>query len=62
VEVVWAQLFVSQVNCDRVNCRLNISLVDPTVLVSKTENLLSDGHGFTVNQPKNPPGAHLSSS
>ena len=34
----------------------NISLVDPTVLVSKTENLLGlQGVDFTINQPENPP-------
>src|SRR5882724_10066728 len=33
---------------------VNISLVDPTVLVSKTENLFVQwGVGFTVNLPKN---------
>ena len=45
------------------NCGFNISLVDPTVLVSKTENLLvPQGVGFTVDRPKNPPWVALSSS
>ena len=37
------------------DCRVNISLVDPTVLVSSTENLLVEwGMGFTVDLPENP--------
>ena len=36
------------------NCRVNISLVDPTVLVSNTENLLVEwGVGFTIDLPEN---------
>src|SRR5882672_11484535 len=37
------------------DCRVNISLVDPTVLISNTENLLVEqGVGFTIDQPENP--------
>src|SRR5882724_9798193 len=37
------------------DCGVNISSVDPIVLVSSTENLLVRwGMGFTVDQPKNP--------
>ena len=37
-----------------VDCEVNISLVDPTVLVSNTENLLVKcGVGFTIDQPEN---------
>ena len=36
-------------------CGVNISLVDPTVLVSNTEKLLAEwGMGFTFDQPENP--------
>ena len=39
---------------------VNISLVDPTVLVSNTENLLVEwGVGFTIDQPENPPLSFL---
>jgi len=35
------------------NCRVNISLVDPTVLVSNTKNLLvKQGVGFTIDLPE----------
>ena len=35
------------------DCRVNISLVDPTVLVSSTENLLVKwGVGFTIDLPE----------
>ena len=34
------------------DCGVNISLVDPTVLISSTENLLVEwGMGFTVDLP-----------
>src|SRR5882724_9194580 len=37
------------------DCGVNMSSVDPTVLVSSTENLLvRQGVDFTVDQPKNP--------
>src|SRR5882724_13681145 len=37
------------------DCGVNMSSVDPIVLVSSTENLLVRwGMGFTVDQPKNP--------
>src|SRR5882672_1013313 len=37
------------------DCGVNISLVDPTVLVSSTENLLVEwGVGFTIDLPENP--------
>src|SRR5882724_12113281 len=37
------------------DCGVNMSSVDPTVLVSSTENLLVRwGMGFTINLPKNP--------
>src|SRR6266850_249973 len=37
------------------DCGVNISLVDPTVLVSSTENLLVEwGMGFTIDLPENP--------
>src|SRR5882672_3931472 len=37
------------------DCEVNISLVDPTVLVSNTENLLvKQGVGFTIDWPENP--------
>src|SRR5882724_6713353 len=37
------------------DCRVNMSSVDPTVLISSTENLLvGQGVDFTINQPKNP--------
>src|SRR5467141_3496109 len=36
------------------DCGVNISLVDPTVLVSSTENLLVEwGMGFTIDLPEN---------
>ena len=36
------------------DCGVNISLVDPTVLASSTENLLVEwGMGFTVDWPEN---------
>src|SRR5882672_1356795 len=36
------------------DCRVNISLVDPTVFVSSTENLLVEwGVGFTIDLPEN---------
>src|SRR5882672_4979972 len=36
------------------DCGVNISLVDPTVLVSSTENLLVErGVGFTIDPPEN---------
>ena len=36
------------------DCWVNISLVDPTVLVSSPENLLVErGMGFTVDLPEN---------
>src|SRR5882724_7228670 len=44
------------------DCRVNMSSVDPTVLISGTENLLvRQGVGFTVNWPKNPLWALLPS-
>ena len=37
------------------DCGVNMSSVDPTVLVSSTENLLvRRGVDFTIDQPKNP--------
>src|SRR5882724_3865225 len=37
------------------DCGVNMSSVDPTVLVSSTENLLVGwGMDFTIDQPKNP--------
>ena len=37
------------------DCRVNISFIDTTVLVSNTKSLLVKwGMGFTVDQPKNP--------
>ena len=37
------------------DCGVNMSSIDPTVLVSSTENLLVRwGMGFTVDLPKNP--------
>ena len=39
---------------------INISLVDPTVLVSNTENLLVEqGIDFTIDQLENPPWPFL---
>src|SRR5882724_2588453 len=44
------------------DCGVNMSSVDPTVLVSSTENLLVGwGMDFTVNWPKNPLWALLPS-
>src|SRR5882724_7634094 len=44
------------------DCRVNMSSVDPTVLVSSTENLFVGwGVDFTVNWPKNPLWALLPS-
>ena len=38
-----------------IDCAVNISLVDPTVLASNTENLLVEwGVGVTVDWPENP--------
>ena len=38
-----------------VDCGVNIALVDPTVLVYSTENLLVKwGMGVTIDQPENP--------
>ena len=37
------------------DCGVNISLVDPTVLISSTENLLVEwGVSFTIDLPENP--------
>src|SRR5882724_9174129 len=37
------------------DCKVNMSSVDPTVLVSSTENLLvGQGMDFTIDWPKNP--------
>ena len=45
------------------DCGVNISLVDPTVLVSSTKNLLVErGVGFTVDLPENPPVSRRLSS
>ena len=42
------------------NCGVNISLVDPTALVSNTENLLVKwGVGFTIDLPENPSASSL---
>src|SRR5882672_12532362 len=42
------------------DCGVNISLVDPTVLVSSTENLLVEwGVGFTIDLPENPSPSSL---
>src|SRR5882672_7398889 len=36
------------------DCRVNMSLVDPTVLISSAENLLVEwGMGFTIDLPEN---------
>src|SRR5882724_3891704 len=44
------------------DCGVNMSSVDPTVLVSSTENLLVRwGMDFTIDQPKNPLWALLPS-
>ena len=54
MEVVGAWAF-SVFGSSTGDCGVNISLVDPTVLVSSTENLLVEqGVGFTVDLPENP--------
>src|SRR5882672_2156689 len=42
------------------DCGVNISLVDPTVLISSTENLSVEwGVGFTIDLPENPSPSFL---